>query len=205
MPLGSLRITASEPLADLDDKMSTQVSDATLVHGSLGGDRGAFAALYDRWGRMVRAVCWDESHETAAAADLAQEAFLRAYRELARLREPERFGAWVVGIARQVCREWRRGKFRRLRLLGDAPEDATPTALLHGGQTAPDEQLAELRNAVAQLPQVERTALHAFYLQELDADRARVVCGLSRSGLYRVLSRARDRLRRLLRMTEATR
>lgn len=205
MPPGSLRITATETPAARDNPMSTLVSDATLVHGTLGGDRGAFAALYDRWGRMVRAVCWDESREAAAAADLAQEAFLRAYRELGQLREPQRFGAWVVGIARQVCREWRRGKFRRLRLLGDAPDDAIPTARLHAGETAPDAQLAELRMAVAQLPQLERTALHAFYLQELDADRARVVCGLSRSGLYRVLSRARERLRRLLRMTEATR
>jgi RNA polymerase sigma-70 factor (ECF subfamily) len=67
-----------------------------------------------------------------------------------------------------------------------------------------DEQVAALREAMKELPDKERLALHAFYLQELDADRAGEVVGLSRSGLYYVLSRARRRLARVLRKQEAT-
>ena len=62
----------------------------------------------------------------------------------------------------------------------------------------PDERTLMLRQAVATLPEKERLALHAFYLQEQDADQARAVLGLSRSGLYRVLSCARRRLQRML-------
>jgi DNA-directed RNA polymerase specialized sigma subunit len=48
------------------------------------------------------------------------------------------------------------------------------------------------------LPARELLALHAFYLQEQNVDEARVVLGLSRPGFYRLLSRARGRLRRVL-------
>jgi RNA polymerase sigma-70 factor (ECF subfamily) len=55
---------------------------------------------------------------------------------------------------------------------------------------------------VAALPERERLALHAFYLQEMNVEQARVVLGLSKSGLYRVLSCARRRLARVLRQRE---
>lgn len=205
MTLKVVRATAPEAIETPDRTPAMQISDATLVRGALAGDRAAFAELYDRRARVVRAICWDETRDVAAAADLAQESFLRAWRSLGRLRDPERFAAWIVGIARQVCREWKRGRFRRLRLVDATPEDATPTAELHADRSEPDERLARLRDAVARLPDAEKLALHAFYLQEMDAEQARGLCGLSRSGLYRVLSRARARLRRMLGLQEVLR
>jgi DNA-directed RNA polymerase specialized sigma subunit len=55
-----------------------------------------------------------------------------------------------------------------------------------------------LREAITRLPGRERLALHAYYLMQMDAEQARSVLELSRSGLFRVLSRARRRLRRML-------
>jgi RNA polymerase sigma-70 factor (ECF subfamily) len=60
----------------------------------------------------------------------------------------------------------------------------------------------QLREAIATLPEKERVALHAFYLQQQDVEQARMVLGLSRSGFYRVLSVARERLRRVLSRSE---
>jgi RNA polymerase sigma-70 factor (ECF subfamily) len=51
---------------------------------------------------------------------------------------------------------------------------------------------------MAGLPEKERLALHAFYLQEESVEEARRVLGLSRSGFYRMLERARARLRKRL-------
>ena len=185
-----------------------EVSDATLVLGTRNGDRSAFAELYDRRARLIRAVCYDQTHDLDAAADLAQEAFLRAYRNLGALRDPDRFAGWLVGIARQVCREWRRGRRRQQnRLAGYAHEMAA-----RGPQYAPeppDERLANLRAAIAgsetssdrpipALAEKERLALHTYYLQGLDVEQARHVLGLSRSGFYRVLTAACDSLRKAL-------
>jgi RNA polymerase sigma-70 factor (ECF subfamily) len=167
-------------------------SDGTLVSGARGGDKAAFAELYDRKARLIRAVCYDTTHDLDAAAELTQETFLRAYKKLESLRDPQCFAPWLVGIARQVCREWRRARRR------DRSRQDLPDSLAAPPDPAPDERLTLLREALGALPARERLSLHAFYLQDLDAEQARTVLGLSRSGLYRLLSCARERLRRLL-------
>jgi RNA polymerase sigma-70 factor, ECF subfamily len=59
-----------------------------------------------------------------------------------------------------------------------------------------------LLQAIARLPQRERLALHLFYLQERPAEVAQETMRLSRSGFYRVLDRARRRLRRAIGLTQ---
>lgn len=181
-------------------------SDGTLVLGVRNGDRSAFAELYDRRAGLIRAVCYDATRDVHTAADLAQEVFLRAYRNLGKLQDPQRFSPWLVGIARQVCREWRRRKVRdERRLAGFAAQQRMRAA----AADPPDGRLIELRDAIASpagtgeagassLTDRERLALHAYYLQGRDVEEARVVLGLSRSGFYRVLSSAVERLRRAL-------
>jgi RNA polymerase sigma-70 factor, ECF subfamily len=174
-------------------------TDGTLVRGVLSGDQAAFAELYDRRARLIRAICYDVTGDLDTAADLTQEVFLRAYRKLKGLRDPQRFTPWLVGIARQVCREWRRGCRRYERRLA-AYAEQQPQRL---SEPEPrDERLDLLHDAVAALPEQQRLGLHAFYLQGLDAEQARTVLGLSRSGLYRVLACARQRLRELLEKQE---
>jgi RNA polymerase sigma-70 factor, ECF subfamily len=175
--------------------LNVPAKDGTLVLGVRNGDRAAFAELYDRRARLIRAICYDETRDPSAAADLTQEAFLRAYKNLNRLHEPDRFAAWLVGIARQVCREWRRKRGRERRgLAGFSEQRAAANAPLD----PPEQRLVDLRDEIAGLPLTdqERLAMHAFYLQERDVEVARAVLGLSRSGFYRVLSSACERLRR---------
>lgn len=181
-------------------------SDGTLVLGALNGDHSAFAELYDRRARLIRAICFEETRDFHAAADLTQEAFMRAYRGLRELRDPQRFSYWLAGIARQVCREWRRAKRRdRNRLSGLAEARATGRAEAAGV----DERLAELLETIAApgepggsspagLDARQRLALHAYYAQGCNAEEARSVLGLSRSGFYRVLASACQRLRAAL-------
>lgn len=177
--------------------------DGTLVLGVLKGDRSAFAELYDRRARLIRAICYDETRNAETAADLTQEVFLRSYRNLGRLDEPDCFAAWLVGIARRVCREWRRKRRRNERAVG---EFRARRELLNPPAEAPEQRLVALRDEVAfllghdetpssSLKKKERLALHAFYLQECSVEEASNVLGLSRSGFYRVLSSACERLR----------
>src|SRR5260370_35865591 len=85
-----------------------QTEDAHLVSWALDGDAEAFAMLFDRYARLVRALAWDAGHDWAMVQDLTQECFLRAYRQLASLRKREHFRYWLTGIARQLAREARR-------------------------------------------------------------------------------------------------
>ena len=176
-------------------------TDATLVLGTLGGDRAAFAELYDRRARLIRSIAYDTTGDLEVASDLTQEVFMRAFERLGDLRDLSKFSAWLVGIARQVCREWRRGRMRErmklARLADQLPASAEPDV-----SQGADARILAVRRALASLPTKERVAMHAFYMQEQDVDEARAALGLSRSGLYRVLSCARDRLRRVLRTQE---
>lgn len=172
------------------------VSDHTLVNGVLSGDREAFTELYHRHARLIRAVCYDVARDVTWAADLTQEVFLRAYRGLGDLRDPSRFSPWLLGIARQVCREWRRAR-RRLRQTMIQLQ-ALPKPTVGQEVAANSDDVGALRNAITRLPEKERLALHAFYLMQMDAEQARQTLELSRSGFYRVLTRARRRLRRVL-------
>lgn len=169
------------------------VSDETLVAGVLRGDREAFGELYDRKARLIRAICYDATRELSSAADLTQEVFFRAYRGLGELRDPTRFGSWLLGITKQVCREWRRTQRRR-----PQPIEGLELESHSWADAGLLDSVGDLRRAIIALPERERLALHAFYLMEMDAEQARGVLELSRSGFYRVLSRARRRLRRVL-------
>ena len=61
-----------------------------------------------------------------------------------------------------------------------------------------DSRIELLRKMITTLPEKERLALHTFYLQGNSANDVRRIMGLSRSGFYRVLKRARKRLEKLI-------
>src|SRR5262249_38668096 len=150
--------------------------DAELVARTLAGDRESFGLLYDRYARLVRAVAFGAGRDLAAVQDLTQESFLRAFRKLPTLRERERFGPWVVGIARQVAREHRRRR-REERLGEAAPEAADDPA----ATTSAAEEVEHLLRLVSRLPERERLAVHFFFLNERDANETARLLNLSRS------------------------
>jgi RNA polymerase sigma-70 factor (ECF subfamily) len=173
-------------------------TDADLVCRTLSGNREAFGCLFDRHARMVRAVVGAVSLDWSAVEDMTQESFLRAYRNLPKLREHRQFGAWVVGIARQVARERKRSLRRdRHEFNGKAPLE---TASSFDGTAEVDdaEQSELLMRKLATLPERERLAIHAFFLQEHNSEQAANLLELSRSGFYAVLKKALAHLRGLV-------
>ena len=174
--------------------IDARATDAELVRSVLDGDRAAFGDLYDRYAQFVRAVCYDTTRNAHDAGDLAQEAFLRAYRQLGDLRRPDRFAAWLTAIAKNACRQWCRARVRERGRRQDVDVAELPGCT---GDTGSD-GLSHLHQALLSLPEKERLAVQAFYLLGKSPEQARAVMNLSRSGLYRVLQRARDRLKRLM-------
>ena len=164
-----------------------------LVRAVLAGDKAAYEKLYDHYAPLIRAVCYDTTGNLADAQDLAQDVFMRGYDKLDTLRDPDRFGKWLVGIARLRCHEW----LRRSLQLRDKRVELSEAQI--AVQDPPDDDRIELlRKMIATLPDKERLALHTFYLQDRSAENARRIMGLSRSGYYRVLERARKRLKQLM-------
>jgi RNA polymerase sigma-70 factor, ECF subfamily len=174
------------------------LDDADLVHRTLRGDLETFGGLYDRYARLVRAVLWDATHDLSQAQDLTQEVFLRAFQRLPELREPAKFGAWVVGIARLSAKEWQRSRVRDR----DRLESAVSGENSRLGADCEDDRLAVLLDLMADLPEMERLALHSFYLESQNADQAAMTTGLSRSAFYKLLNHAREKLALRYRQTQ---
>jgi len=165
-------------------------SDVRLVDRSLNGDRKAFARLYDRYARLIRALAFDATRNLPNSQDITQETFLRAWRDLSALRDRARFCPWLIGISKQVCREYRRANLRFPQEDGD-----TLSAAEENNTDGDHDLLARERDqfvleAVSRLPEKERLAVHLFYLRQQDAAKTAEVLELSRSGMYALLKRA---------------
>ena len=79
--------------------MSEFANSVELIAAARTGDRAAFGALYERYGRMIHGILLSRV-APADADDLVQEVFLTAMKQIAKLREPEKFGAWLAAMAR---------------------------------------------------------------------------------------------------------
>jgi RNA polymerase sigma-70 factor (ECF subfamily) len=136
----------------------------------------------------VRAVAADAGRD--GADDVTHDTFLRAYRTLKTLRDPPRFAAWLVGIARLVVLEHRRAHhFEPLLELIPAPASTE-------GDASDDAE--ELLRLVAKLPEEERLAVRFFFLNERSIEETARLLNRSRSGTYALLQRAKLRLARWL-------
>lgn len=171
----------------------------------------AFGRLYDRHAPVVRALCAARLPSPTDADDAAQETFLRAYRLLHEVRDPDGLRAWLYAIARNVCAERRRAAARRTNHEHAAAQErlamtgalSTTPARLDGARAATDgaehaERLARLSDALDRLPDDQRLAIHLYYLEADPIAAAHSVLGLSRSGFYKLLARAREGLASML-------
>jgi RNA polymerase sigma-70 factor (ECF subfamily) len=174
------------------------ISDGDLVRLARDGDPVAFRLLVERHQPMVRARAAALCANASDVDDIMQEAFLRAFIALDRLREPDRFAGWLAGIVLNVCRGLRRRD--PVTLLPDSfelsPASAFPVqpASCNGPPSADDLDRADaLREAMATLPAAQRRAVFLHYYAGLPAGQ------IGQAGAARVsLHKARRRLREYL-------
>jgi RNA polymerase sigma factor (sigma-70 family) len=190
--------------------MDRDEQDAALVEAARDGDRAAFAALLARHQPLLLAMCRRALGDAGRAEDATQEAVLQALLSLDRLRQPERFGSWLVGIGLNICRRWQQGQGREVwsweAMLGGRrlpePVDATPGP-------ADLAEAAELRawvhRAVAGLPPGQRAAVILHYLAGLTQAETAAHLGVEAGAVKTRLHKARANLRRTLWQHEPSR
>jgi RNA polymerase sigma-70 factor (ECF subfamily) len=175
-------------------------TDAQLIlAASRDGDREAFAELVRRHQSMVRSVLRRLTGGDAALADdLAQEAFLLAWRRLSTFRFEARFTTWLYRIAFNAWQSERR-KTREV-LLGE--DEAVPEPEQPGG-VGPEDRM-DLERALATLSDGERAALAACYAADLSHEEAARALGIPLGTVKTHILRAKAKLRARLLPTEKT-
>ena len=172
--------------------------DAADLTAAQAGDHQAFGRLYDRHAAVVLSLC--RRFSLPEAEDATQETFIRAYRLLHKVQSPDKLRPWLYAIARRVCSERVRSAQRRTRhqeqlVLTQPAQSIAATA---PEQADRDEQLQRLDDALEQLDDRERLAVHLYYLDADPVNAAASALGLSRSGYYKLLARAREHLAGLM-------
>jgi RNA polymerase sigma-70 factor (ECF subfamily) len=94
------------------DRDARRARDARLVEAALAGDRRAFGRLYDQWFDQVWNLARRIVRDDEVAAEVAQDAFLSAWRNLATLESVDAFGGWLLRIARNASFNRRRREQR---------------------------------------------------------------------------------------------
>jgi len=177
-------------------------SDADLVSAVRRGDRDAFGILVDRHRARAVGLAAAMLGDVAEAEDVGQEALYQAYFGIDRLRDPERFGAWLCGIAINLAKMALRRRRMTISLedldgghvaRGFQIEDATPES-----EFAARELREVVRHAIGQLPGEMRAAVWLHYVEGLSYREIGALFGIAPGTLRVQAHRARHTLREAL-------
>lgn len=167
--------------------------DAALIERVGQADPAAVRTLVARKLPRVLALAARLLGDRNEAEDVAQETFMRAWKQAPHWREGEaRFDTWLHRVALNLCYD--RLRAHRETLVDEIPDEADPAA-------APDAELEarsrgeHVRAALAALPARQREALVLTYYQELSNIEAAGLMGISVDALESLLARARRSLR----------
>jgi RNA polymerase sigma-70 factor (ECF subfamily) len=179
-PSGAVAKNAADDLAD--------------VERVLAGEVQAFEGIVRRWQTPLVNMAWRYCRDRGRAEEMAQEAFVRAWRGLRGWRREGSFSTWLFALAANVFRSELK-RFPTVNLPLEEIAEPSTAATQHHALAA---QLSSetVRRAVLSLPVRYREPLVLFYFHEMDVGAAARTMGLPEGTLKARLSRARELLRR---------
>jgi len=188
-PAGECRPLTNTPIA-ADDLANADRMDVDRV---LAGNVQAFEGIVRRWQGPLVNMAWRYCRDRSRAEEMAQEAFVRAWRGLAQWRRESSFSTWLFALAANVYRsELKRVPAVNLPL-EQAPEPSALPRQFDALQQKSQQEL--LRRAVLALPMRYREPVILFYFHEMDLSAAARTLAMPEGTLKARLSRARALLR----------
>jgi len=175
-------------------------TDQEAVQRCLAGDAEAFSTLVERYGGRVYNIALRITNDPDAAADCAQEAFIRAYRALHQYDPSLPLGPWLFRIATNASLNYVQRWHAHETPVGDSeyPESLEPDDAGPESSTLRREQLDEVLAAMAELPAHYRAALTLRHLQQLSyhevADSLGIPLGTVKTHLHRARAALKVRL-----------
>jgi len=179
-------------------------SDEELVEACQAGEASAFDLLVARWEDKIRGAAYRFLGSEEEARDVAQEAFLKAYRALGGFKREARFSSWLYQIATNLCRDRLRRRRTRATVSLEELEETGPVIM--DPRPGAHERLHQLdlgravRRAVNALPEEQREVVILKEYQELTfleiAQALDVPLSTVKTRLYRGLGQLRLRLER---------
>ena len=168
-------------------------ADQADVEKVLAGDIAAFENIVRRWQGPLLNLAYRFCRDRGRAEDMAQDAFVRAYRALGRWRRDAAFSTWLFALATNLYRSELRRIPPRALALDEIPEPGDPRAAIpEGGEGS---RAHAVRRAVLALPAKYRETLTLFYFHEKDVAQAARSLGVAEGTVKARLNRGREILR----------
>ncbi len=174
-----------------------------LYRAAIHGDREAFEMIIRTQSRALFAIAYGILQNREEAEDVVQDTLVKAWKTRWRVRDPEKFPAWLGTIARHRAHD----VARRRRSVPFPAEAVGPTdhPFAEAAQASKEQAMSEqVRAALASLPEMHRAALTLRYFESMDYAAIERTLGLSNGALRGILGRAMATLRQRLRPALAT-
>ena len=174
--------------------------DVQLIRKILSGDDAAFSILVEKYQKSVHALAWRKIQDFHHAEEIMQDTFLRAYKKLPTLKNPDQFAGWLHVIANRLCIDWMRRQKSMMQSLEDTPiEEVEKSSYTHHISeqrlTERTEHYHELvKRLLEKLPENDRAVVTLFYLDEMSTREIGKLLGVSINTITSRLQRARKRL-----------
>lgn len=168
------------------------------VSQARAGESAAWDVLFRRYQLPLYVYVFEVVNNEQSALDIVQETFIAAAQHIGGLRDNDKFGSWLFGIAHQKCvQRWRKQNRREVLRdeSADAPEefDVGPDKLL-----IRREQEAEFMNLLNRLPLPQRTVLLLHFVEDFSLEEIARITGTQLGTVKSRLHYAKKSLRKLL-------
>lgn len=176
-------------------RMAPPDDELACIQNSLADNTEAFATLVKQYQQMVHALAFRMTGSLEDAEDLAQETFIRAYRQLASFRGDSKFSTWLCQIAVNLSLNWRKRENRRGDIHSKWAESVTAEK---ARDEFPDELSRRIQTALDRLPAKQRAAIVlTVYENHSHAEAAKLLKCTEATISWRVFA-ARQKLKRWL-------
>ncbi|MCU0915899.1 MAG: sigma-70 family RNA polymerase sigma factor [Planctomycetes bacterium] len=175
--------------------MGHPVSESELLRASLAGSKEAFGAVVQRYQALVCAIAYSATGDIGASEELAQETFLRVWKNLRQLEDLGHFRAWLCAILRHLISQSLRERPTDVIRTADSLERAEAVTAMtpDPGQAVLDKERQELVwAAVRRVPLKYREPLVLFYRQGQSVRQVAADLGLSEEMVRQRLHRGRQ-------------
>jgi RNA polymerase sigma-70 factor (ECF subfamily) len=169
--------------------------DDALVRQSQSGDPVAFESLIRRHQRMICSLTYRMTGSLADAEDLAQETFIRAYRQIGSYRAASKFSTWLYRIAINVCLTWRQRETLRVEVNANWADTESGRGAAGESARAGSELGGRVQAALLKLPGKQRAAIMLTVYDGLNHAEAAKVLGCSETTVSWRVFVARKRLK----------
>ena len=173
-----------------------RVSDDALMRRVGAGDAGAFQSLVDVHAKRPHRIAWRMLGDASEAEDVAQEAFLRLWKDAPRWNaQGSGVGAWLTRVATNLCLDRLR---RRARLSDEEVPDRADPAPLADEAIGAGQDRTRVRVALDALPERQRAAVVLTYYEDLPNAEAAAALDMNIKAFESLLLRARHALKERL-------